>query len=156
MHPTVQCTHVHKILVKYTLTHIIFLNTANRSSGVALLVQLPAFSGKRLIKDEGGRCQFYIQYIYILCVWLCSMMHTAKSDSAVWCTQQKPTPQWNAHRGVFFYNSNVLAKSKEFENTLACLSVVQMGSNREKLEVNHRIKDDRMENCVAYIGFISK
>ena len=39
------------------------------TSGVALLVQLPAFSGKRLIKDEGGRCQFYI-HIYSLCLTL--------------------------------------------------------------------------------------
>ena len=154
MHPTVQCTHVHKILVKYTLNQYNISQYCQQELWCRFACTASGFLREKINKRRRGPLSSLYPYIFFV------------SDSAVWCTPQSLTPRYDAHSrnrlrsGMhtkkFFYNSNVLAKSKEFENTLACLSVVQMGSNREKLEVNHRIKDDRMENCVAYIGFISK
>ena len=65
-------------------------------------------------------------------------MHTAESDYVVWCTPQSLTPQWDAHRGVFFLFEYLGKIETEFENTLGCLSGAQMGSNDEK---NRRSKN---------------
>ena len=39
-------------------------------------------------------------YIDILFSWLCNAMHTAESDSAVWCTLWRLTPHYDAHHRV--------------------------------------------------------
>ena len=81
----------------------------------------------------------------ILLSWLSGVMHTVKSDSAIWRTQQNLTPRYDAHGGVWLHGMMHTAEldsavwylgeiETKLENTLACLSVAQMGSFHEKME----------------------
>ena len=45
-------------------------------------------------------CKTLDQNKHFVSYWLCSVMHTAESDSAVWCTTQSLIPRWDAHHRV--------------------------------------------------------
>ena len=51
---------------------------------------------KAFVKLRMKTDTWYISY------WLCSVMRSTESDSAVWCTPWSLTPRWDAHHRVFW------------------------------------------------------
>ena len=62
----------------------------------------------------------------------CGVLHIAEIISAVCCTPRKSSLRYVAHCGENFVIEYLNEIETEFENTLACLSVAQIGLNHEK------------------------
>ena len=104
-------------------------------------------------------------------VWLCGVMHTLELDSAVWCTLQSLTPQWDAHPRAWHCclmhssesDSTHTAESEYFKNVRFCVFkfvtsfnyvwsknnlLLKVWFNSNILRHHHRIINDRMEKSV--------
>ena len=93
---------------------------------------IDVFTPKRIYPEglfKSNNRQVKISIFFSLCaIYLRGMLHRI---SAVGCTRRS-SPRYDAHHGDNFVIEYLGEIGTKFENTLACISEAQMGSNHEK------------------------